>query len=190
MEENVLLLSPGENVVKQYDFLSTETIADKEYEVKKSLAVTSNRVVLCVSKHSSYSQKELLLSDVDRIDCSHSTSRTVSYAKGKFLMSILLILAVFSLVFAVLAVSDSIGGCIALIILAILFAIGGFVVSRLKYTEHKALLIIAIHERGAAFPYIVLEEEFKDAEKAAQISREVGAILFADRVNASFDKNA
>lgn len=191
MEQNVVLLSPGESVIKQYEFLSTEKISDKEYEVKKSLAVTNNRIVLCEARHSSYSQKEVLLSDVDRIDCSHSTSRLVSYANGKFLMFVFLLLAVFSLIFAFLCLGvPSIGGCIALIIVSISFAIAGIVINKLKYTEQKSLLIIAIYERGAAFPFIMLEEVFKDAEKAALISKELGMVMFADRENASFDKNA
>ena len=181
MDENGLILSADENVVKRYDFgYRGAAKTEDTWGYENSLIFTDKRVIRRAISPHQIVQKEVLLQDVNQVKCACDlhTHQTVTDNKKYvplFIVGIVLlaIVMIVSFVKAVIVLGViSILGIIGLII-------GLSIVANKKKTvvSHEATLKISIYGRASNDCIIMAEKVYDDGSTASKIANEIGAII-------------
>ncbi len=178
MESNLLKLSPDEAVVKKYDF-STHVDADEEdFGKEDSLTFTNKRIVRRIVSGDRILQKEVLLNDVNHIECNCDTSYYEIDSPIKNYIWIAGAVFFIMVIALVVAIAEKI---LALGLTAVCFIVGsiiafGILISK-KELKKTVYLRVSIYERMTNSCVITVEKSFSSKMLVMKFANEIGLNL-------------
>ncbi|MBQ9369903.1 MAG: hypothetical protein IJU10_02385 [Clostridia bacterium] len=184
MEKNGLLLSAGERVVKRYDFVDGEG--------ENSLIITDNRVIRRINGGDTFSQREILLSDVNQTGTSCQTIHHYSEPRTNPLKYVFIVIAIallaiaiyfaYSAIIAVKNGSMSIRSIVLAgicLIFAVIFLIVAFKLKKLQTHTEETVMKIDIYDKYCNNCVISIELVCGAKDFAWDLANELGSFLFS-----------
>lgn len=181
---NGLQLADGENVIKRYDFIVGKAVDGEEYETEDSLIITDNRVVRRVVNAKSFSQKEMVASDVNRIGASFQTNKYLSSQSTDPKKKIFMVLGILLLIIGLIIAGISDGATAKLVIGVVLLILGVVLIiiarkfKKVNNYREETVMTLSFYERTSDSCIISIEKAYDSKSTVMDIANEIGALLF------------
>ncbi len=179
MAEDWLQLSENESIIKKYGFETQENPDKEKSVVENILVITNNRVISRVVNSDSAFQEEILVRDINKLDCSYRTVRfrpDSNWAGTVCIFSALLVVLIGLLSAAIV---DEWGRTFIVILgaIAIVVSILFIAVAIQKKTIERICVKLSIG-RTSKNDVMLVEKMLVSKEKAFEIINEIGSIIF------------
>ena len=186
MIENGLHLSHGEKILRRYDFQGRLNVADQPYDTENSLIITDNRVIRREITEDSFSEREILLRDVNQVSASCQTRQTGTRSKTDpkrivlYVIGTILLLLFFSLEVFFSGMSRKVMG-VVFGIMGIICLIAGSKIKKKTEILKRTFLTIKLYDRENNYCVMSIEMAYDEKAEPTEIANEIGEILFRMR---------
>ena len=186
MIENGLHLSDGEKILRRYDFQGRLNVADQPYDTENSLIITDNRVIRREITEDAFSEREILLRDVNQVSASCQTRQTGTNSKTDpkrivlYVIGTILLLLFFSMEMFFSGMARKVMG-VVFGILGIICLIAGSKIKKKVTILRKTFLTIKIYDRENNNCVMSIEMAYDEKAEPTEIANEIGEILLRMR---------
>lgn len=183
MEMNGLQLTAGEKVIRRYDFVAGRAVEGELYETEDSLIVTDHRVIRRVVGTKTFSQKEMVVGDINRVTASYQTNKHLTSQsndpKKVALMIAGIIFLLTGLIFAFITARLLVSFVVAIVGVLLLVLSSRF--KKVDNFREETVMNLSFYERTSDACIISIEKAYDSKAIVMDIANEIGAILFKDK---------